>query len=209
SFEYTGGAEFGIKFLDKNLKIFSQNLPIGYKFKKLTTIYQTTEEDNTIYLIFPALLVGFIIFIIIFESFYFPFILVCLLLPPYLGVFLTLYCLNLGFNQGVVAALILLGVNVISIGVFIVHSYLHLSIDTHTKTTGSVFFKVLKDKSKAIALSIFSTCISAVPLIAISLKNSFWFTFGYCMVGGCLFTLIAFFIYLPILILNKKSAKQL
>lgn len=173
-------------------------LPIGYKISRGDYYWRTGEKTQYMLL---ALIVIVIYFIcaIMFESLNKPLVIILLIPLAFVGLFLTFSIGKFHFDQGGYAAFVLLCGLVVNAGIYLVYEYISLS--THnSQYTVRTYIKSFNRKIIPITLTVVSTILGLAPFLTSGNKEVFWFSFAAGSIGGIVFSLIAIWLFLPILI---------
>ena len=203
SFDYFGSQRFGEKFLDEKLVEMKSILPLGYKAERSDYNWFQNESEQQYWLIGLVILLIYVVCAIIFESLRQPFALIMLIPLSFIGVFLTFYWFDLNFDQGGYAAFVLLSGNVVCAGIFIISEYNTLQKQSPKAASARLYLKAYQHKIVPILLTVFSTVVGLVPFLIFGQNEPFWFALGAGTIGGLLMSLVAIWLFLPILVIKR------
>ncbi|MFT6962512.1 MAG: multidrug efflux pump subunit AcrB [Flammeovirgaceae bacterium] len=200
-FDYFGSPHFGNKYLKTVLEEIKPQLPIGYSAKKLDFSWDFDKTKRQ-YSLLLVLIVGiYFICAILFESLIQPLIIITTIPLSFIGLFLTFSLFDFYFDQGGYAAFILLGGLVVNASIFIVNDYNNLTEGTEKER---ILFAI-KSKATPVFLTIISTICGLIPFLVGGQAEVFWFSLSVGTIGGLLFSLIAVFIFLPVVMMSNNK----
>lgn len=181
---------------------FSTFFISGFKIKD-DTLGQGKVKHNNLYL--PLLICMFIIFSvasILLESFRKSLIIILIVPITFIGVFFSLYKLEIGFSQGVYAALILLIGLLVNSSIFIINEF-----TIYNKKIGvqRSYLKAFNKKIIPVVVTITSTVIGLLPFLMSDAKNNFWYPFAITICFGLVFSTVVLIFILPIYLIPKKE----
>lgn len=216
-YQYTGSRKFGEKYLNKVFKKFNAKLPLGYKFSRAKYIFfNKKSKKQYVYLLFLIIVIIIFICSILFENLKQAFIILSVIPISFIGVFLTFYYFNIGFDQGGIGAFILLSGITINSSIYILDQYNQLRKKHPLFDKRLLYLLAFKYKIFPIILTILSTLLGFIPFLIIGKNDIFWYSLAAGTIGGLIFSLIAIVIFLPVLMLKyiktpsvfqNKSAK--
>ena len=205
-FDYTGTEKFGLKYVNKVIEGFQTIIPVGYFIEPPDAHYFYLLQDNQTmqyWLLLVVIAIIYLICVVLLESFYQP-ILVLLTIPvSFIGVFLTFYWFNLNFDMGGFASLILLSGLSVNSALYIINEYNNLRTKRHNISQLKTFVKAFHYKIIPILITVLSTSLGLIPFIAGGQHEVFWFALAAGTIGGSVFSLMAIFMLLPILIIRR------
>ena len=158
------------------------------------------------------LLITVVIFVvcsILFNSLKQPLIIISIIPISFIGLFMTFYVFNLGFDQGGFAAFILLCGITVNSAIYLMDEYNNIIADGRyagipdEKRYAYAFVKAYNLKIVSIFLTVISTVIGFIPFM-VGNAEPFWYSLSVGTIGGLVFSLIGLFIYFP-LVINRKS----
>ena len=209
-YEYVGTWQQGNRVLDREIKEFNKKLPLGYSLTSLKNQRWENENTSTRYLL--LLLITVVIFVvcsILFNSLKQPLIIISIIPISFIGLFMTFYVFNLGFDQGGFAAFILLCGITVNSAIYLMDEYNNIIADGRyagipdEKRYAYAFVKAYNLKIVSIFLTVISTVIGFIPFM-VGNAEPFWYSLSVGTIGGLVFSLIGLFIYFP-LVINRKS----
>ncbi|MBP5365645.1 MAG: efflux RND transporter permease subunit [Bacteroidales bacterium] len=205
-YEYIGSGMMGDRVSHEADSIYTERLPIGYKISYDRNYYSWGSEESKQYWLL-GLVLTIIVFItsILFNSLKMPIIIIGIIPISYIGLFLTFYLFSLNFDQGGLAALILLCGITVNASIYIVNEYKkrcrHL-------TKRRAYLKAFNVKIIPILLTVLSTVLGFIPFMLGEQKEAFWFPLAAGTIGGLLMSLVGIFIFLPAFTLRRKSVEE-
>lgn len=201
-FEYFGSAKFGEEYLDKMLAEMQETMPVGYTTKKLSYRFGDWDKLQRQYGLVAILAVAiFLIGGILFESLRQPFWIILNIPIAFVGLFLTFAWFGFYFDQGGYAAFFLLGGLVVNASIYIVNDYNNLP--THEKQEGVLY--AVRHKAVPILLTLFSNVLGLLPFLSEGDSEVFWFSLAVGTIGGLVFSVLAIFVVLPVVMLSAKT----
>lgn len=203
-FQYVGTAKFGSKFLDEQLKILEKKLPLGYTFESTQYSFFQDEENN--YFLLLLLVLGIVYFIcaILFESLRQPFVILSVVPISFIGVFLTFYFFDFNFDQGGMAAFVLLSGVTVNASIYLLNDFNKLRKQKSFLNPQKAFVQAFRQKIFPILLTVFSTILGFVPFVMGGQDEVFWFALGAGTIGGLIFSLVGIVVFLPVFALKKR-----
>ncbi|MGF1534685.1 MAG: efflux RND transporter permease subunit [Bernardetiaceae bacterium] len=202
-FDYYGNRSFGEKFLASTLEAYQTQLPPAYQVKELRPDFFPWQKASKPYALLGVLVVMiFFICSILFESLRQAFVILLVIPTAFIGVFLTFGGLEVYFDQGGYAAFVLLGGLVVNAAIFVMDTFNHFKHCHKSKHPDHIlFFKAIYAKSYPILLTTFSTFLGLLPFLWN--EEPFWFSLAAGVTGGLLFSLLAVFVVLPVLMVQR------
>ena len=199
-FEYMGSSRFGDKFVKQEVENANNSLPIGYnvEMQDLSWIIMLKKTKNQYWYILLIIFLIFLITSILFESFKLPVAILFMIPITFIGVFLTFYLFKIPFDKGGFASFILLSGITVNSAIFIVNDF-----KQNKNRNLKNYIKSFNHKIIPILLTIFSTALGLLPFIILDEKSPFWYSLAAGTIGGLIFSMIALFIYLPVILLTK------
>ena len=168
----------------------------GYDWKKYTS--------NYIYILLIIIAIIYFICAILFESLYYPLVIIGLIPVSFIGAFLTFLITGTSFDQGGFASLIMLSGIVVNAGIYIINEYNSCRrVHNFRKSSIIPYIKAYNHKITPILLTVLSTLLGLIPFLLDGPSEVFWFAFALGTIGGLLFSLIALILFMPIWIVKK------
>jgi multidrug efflux pump subunit AcrB len=197
-FEYFGSSKFGEEFLEKTLAEMRPNMPVGYEAKKISYQFGQWDKVQRQYGLVVLLCVAiFILCSILFESVVKPFWIILNVPIALIGLFLTFAWGGFYFDQGGYAAFFLLGGLVVNASIYIVNDYNTLPAQDA--------LEAVRHKALPIVLTMFSNIMGLVPFLSEGDSEVFWFSLAVGTIGGLVFSLLAIFVVLPVLMIKAPK----
>lgn len=161
------------------------------------------SENKNLYL--PLLVCIFIIFsicTILLESFKKSLLIILIIPVTFIGVFASLYHFEIGFNQGVYSALILLVGLLVNSSIFIINEY----VDYNKKYNSQIsYIKAFNKKIIPVIITIISTIVGLTPFLISNSINNFWHPFAITICIGLTFSIFVIVFILPIYLISNKQ----
>ena len=182
----------------------NQALPLGYRAETRGNYRWSREEEKKQYLlIFLVISIIYLICAVLLESLFQPLAVISLIPISFIGTFLTFYLFEFNFDQGGYAAFLLLSGISVNAGLYLINDYNHFRKRFAARNHLANYLKAFHSKIIPIILTILSTLLGLIPFLLGGEDDPFWFSLAVGTMGGLLFSLVAIFIYLPIL-LNRS-----
>ncbi len=198
-YEYVGSWQQSWNVLEKNIQIFNENTPLGYKAEGETSRYWWDEGGTSQYwLLLLVIIIIFFTTSILFNSLRQPIVVIFIIPISFIGLFLTFYWFDLNFDQGGFAAFILLAGLSVNANIYILNEYNNIRQDQPGIDPVKAYIKAWNVKIRPIFLTICSTILGFIPFMIGEYREAFWFPLAAGTVGGLIVSLIALFIFLPL-----------
>jgi multidrug efflux pump subunit AcrB len=206
-FQYSGSRKFGSQLLDEKIEEVQSALPLGYRFERPDDAWLLNRDQNNHYAFLLLMIISVIYFIcaVLFESFRQPFIIISTIPISFIGVFLSFYLLDLNFDQGGLASLVLLSGITVNASIFILDSFNKMKKDHPAAPTLSLYLKAFQLKIFPILLTVLSTLLGFIPFVKDGQHEVFWFALGAGTISGLVFSLLGILVYLPLFTVKKSS----
>ena len=206
NYNFIGPGPLAQMVQERAIDEMNKSLPLGYKAQKPESFYYWYTKDKKQYwLLLLIIVIIYFITSVLFESLLKPLAVISLIPISFIGVFLTFYLFGFNFDQGGFASFILLSGLVVNSAIYIINDFNNLVRGKEKSITVKTYLKAFNQKIVAIALTILSTVLGLVPFIWGGQNEVFWFAFAAGAIGGLLFSVVAIFIYLPLLLKIKVS----
>lgn len=207
-FDYQDYTKPALNFLNNSLMQINNDLPLGYYAVDIFNIENIINE-NSLFLLFLAVLAIFFICAILFNSLKQAFAIILLIPVSYIGVFLCFELFSINVNYGAYIGLILVtGISVNS-GILIIYHINYLLKTYKYENQNMVILLALKNKFRPVLLTVFSTSIGLCSFLFSEIAT-FWKTLSITTFAGIVVSLVGVFIYLPLfLFTNRNEINQL
>lgn len=205
-YEFIGPYQLGHMHLDEAMEKFTATLPMGYSAEQLNRGFLKEKTEQNLSLLVIILLIFFICSIL-FESLRQPLAILMIIPFTFIGVFLTYHFLDVGFNQGGYAAMILLSGLTVNSTIYIINEMNNLK-QTFKGSKLRLYLKAFNSKIIPIILTILSTMLGLVPFIIDGNMDKFWYALVTGTIGGLLFSVAGIYFYLPLFLMKKKDLKK-
>lgn len=204
-YEYIGSSTQGEKMLKTDLEKINKLMPPGYKAVDEQRTWQDKDESGR-YLLLG--LIGIIIFFlssILFNSLRQPFAIILMIPISLIGVFGIFYLLDLKFDQGGFASMILLSGITVNAAIYIINEFNSLRRQYPSASEERLYLHAFRVKIVPILLTVVSTILGFIPFLTGETKESFWYPLAMGTIGGLAMSMTGILLYLPIFILHKTS----
>lgn len=185
-------------------------LPLGYTIEGSGNPALLVNEDTQQYWWLIIIIIAIIYFICssLFESLLLPLAVILMIPLSYIGVFLTFPLFNINFDQGGFASFILLSGITVNSALYIINDFNNLKRKKTVQkiSTLRLYLKAYNQKIFPILLTILSTILGLVPFLLGGKQEAFWPALAAGTIGGLIFSLIALWIYLPMILINKRTS---
>ncbi|HDP76196.1 MAG TPA: efflux RND transporter permease subunit [Bacteroidales bacterium] len=197
AYNFIGPDKLVEKELKKNLSWIKSSLPVGFIAKTPYSNWFSERDMWSYYLIGVMLLLIYIISAVLFESLVQPLAVITLIPLSYVGTFLTYWLFDLPFDQGTIAAFILLGGLVVNSVIYILNEQNNLG--NYISGSSRVWYlKALRNKFIPILLTILSTVFGLLPFVVFG-EEPFWYSLAIGTIGGLSISVIILLIFMPVL----------
>lgn len=188
-----------------------QELPVGYRIKQ--QYYQggnwlDEKADQT--QVWMLLLVAAIIFFIcaiVFGSLLQPLAVLMMVPLSFIGVFLTFWYFDFGFDQGGYASLLLLSGLTVNSALYILNDLNTMRKRFACLSPLRAYLKAYNNKLVPVVLTLFSTVLGLAPFLSGGKKEAFWFSLAAGTIGGLLFSMVAIVVILPLFVRGIKPKR--
>ena len=207
AFDFIGSVDLSSLFLNNETdRLNNEILPIGYRAEVTNRVGWSNQEKRQAFLLIVLVIVLiYSICTVLFESWRKPLVIILLIPVSFIGVFLTFGLFGFRFNDGGFAAFVLLSGLVVNAGIYVINEYNNIQRLRQYSNPQNLYVKAFNRKIMPILLTILSTILGLLPFLVKSQPDSFWFSFAVGTIGGMLFSMIAFYFYLPIFLPLKKN----
>lgn len=205
SFDYMGSANFGEKFLDKTLKAFEQELPMGYSAKRQSYNWWQMEARQQYELVALALLLVFIIGAVFFESLRQPFTLIIGIVLSFIGLFLAFYLSDSGFDQGGYTSFLLV-TGVVSLPMLVVINRYNVQRRKAADDHLLAYFQAIRAELRPVFLFLTAITASLTGILIWGGEQPFWNAFAVGTIGGLSGSLMAVLLFVPLFLVSKFKA---
>lgn len=204
-YDYIGSSKKGQKVTKTVVDTYKPRMPLGYTIDTDGWDYYGWGNGNSSYYLLLALVVAVIIFIIaiLFNSLRLPIVTIAIIPISYIGLFLTFYLFSINFDQGGLAALILLCGITVNSSIYIINEFRK----PQKKSVLQAYIKAYSVKIIPILLTVISTALGFVPFMC-GEKEGFWFPLSVGTIGGLAFSLVGILLFLPPFCIRKKDINR-
>lgn len=205
-YEYIGMDSSGERILNEILEEFQDSLPMGYTTEAIVDNNGWSEEESSQYwYLFIVIIIIFFTTSILFNSLKQPFAIILVIPISFIGVFLSFYHFKFNFDQGGFAALILLSGITVNASIYILYEYNKIRTRYPQLTQIRAYCKAWNHKVIPILLTVLSTVLGFIPFLIGDKKESFWFALAVGSIGGVLASVLAIYLFLPLLAIKRNK----
>ena len=205
-YEYIGSYQQAWKVLERAVEQFNASAPLGYKAE--TETYRNWWQEDGYSQYWLLLLIFLILFFttsILFNSLRQPLAVIFIIPLSFIGIFLTFYWFEIGFDQGGFAAFVLLSGISINVNIYLINEYNNIRREQPSIPPMKAYIKAWNRKIRPIFLTIISTILGFTPFIVGEFKEAFWYPLATATIGGLVFSMLALFLFLPMCMRIKIS----
>ncbi|MFA6770769.1 MAG: efflux RND transporter permease subunit, partial [Bacteroidales bacterium] len=205
AYNFIGSFELSKRVTERETERLNREvLPIGFK-AGTDRMGWSMSPSKTFLLLLVVIAIIYLICAILFESLLEPLVIIILIPISFIGLFLTFYFTKFRFDQGGIAALIMLSGISVNAGIYLLNQYNLIGRDQIGKRSLiRNYIKSFNHKIIPILLTIVSTVLGLVPFLTDGPNEVFWFSFAVGTMGGLLFSLVGIVFVLPVF--GKKSS---
>ncbi len=210
-YEYIGSPEQGEKLLERTVEETSRRLPAGYTVESDEYKWNGADKDYSSYGILGVIvMIIFFLSAILFNSLLDPMAIIAIIPISYVGIFLTFQIFDLRFDQGGFASFILLSGITVNAAIYVIYEMRRRGEGSSrgSRLSKANYLRAFRAKAGPIVLTVISTVLGFIPFLAGTEKESFWYALAAGTIGGLLFSLPAIVLYLPLLIMGRKTPEK-
>lgn len=199
-YDFIGSYQLGEKLKKDAIGYMnSEVLPTGYKASDEAYRWFYENKDKYAGLILLVIAIIFVICSIHFNSLRYPLAIIWMIPISFIGLFLVFGLTDFTFDKGGFAAFVMLSGITVNAGIYLVSAW------RQTLTGPSEVRRYVRSfdrKIWPISLTILSTILGLVPFLFDGPGEVFWFSFAIGTIGGMVFSILAFVLYLPVFCLS-------
>ncbi len=181
---------------------FSKSFMAGFKIKDGDPKPFGSMDYKLYISLFVCVFIIFCICSILLESLRKSIIIILTVPITFIGVFLSLYALDIGFTSGVYGALILLVGLLVNSAIFIINEYTNYNKKLNATKS---FIKAFNKKIIPVIITIISTIIGLIPFLISDESNNFWYPFAITICVGLIFSIITILFVLPTYLIPNRN----
>ncbi|MCF6407501.1 efflux RND transporter permease subunit [Chitinophaga filiformis] len=208
-YRFTGSYELNKLIRERLIDHYEKILPFGYNIlgRARGGLWFTNDTDHHFWLIPLVLLVIYIICAVLLESLVQPLAVILIIPFSFTGVFLVLYLLDLGMDQGAYASLLMVSALVTNTALYIINDLNFIRGGTRYKGNKAVYLynRAIHAKAMPILITTASAVLSLLPFMLNGQEQGFWFTLSAGTIGGLLFSVLGAFVFLPLCLIPKDK----
>lgn len=206
-YRFIGTYKLNRLITERLIEDFNKVLPFGY------SIYSTgyddwwdTESNSHLWLIVLVLFIIFIICAALLESFVQPFAVISMIPFSFIGVFLVYHLLELRFDQGAYAALLMVSSLITNTALYIINDLNFFKRSRSRQIDAiEVYARALNAKAMPIIVTTVAAILSMLPFMYSGEEQGFWYTLSAGTIGGLLFSLIGAYVLLPLCLIKNRN----
>ena len=199
-YDFIGAYRLSQKVKEREIKAMNRTMPVGFRVKESDEWRNYWQQDIggiDARILYILLVIGIIYFIcaILLESLRQALLVICITPISFIGCFLGGYFFGVGFDEGCLAAFILLSGLSVNAVLYILNDY-NNKIRQGAPRGIRTYLKAYNAKIVPIFLTIASTLLGFIPFL-IGEINPFWKNMAIGTMSGLAFSLPVLIIYLP------------
>ena len=207
-YDFIGAYRLSEKVKEREMKAMNQIMPVGFRVKEgneWRNYWQRDIGGIDARLLYILLVIAIIYFIcaILLESLRQAVMVICITPISFIGCFLGGYFFGVGFDEGCLAAFILLSGLSVNAVLYILNDY-NIKIRQGAPRGIQTYLKAYNTKIIPIFLTIASTLLGFIPFL-IGDINPFWKSLAIGTMSGLTFSLPVLIVYLPMTFSIEKS----
>jgi multidrug efflux pump subunit AcrB len=166
------------------------------------------KTDKTqVWLLLLVAAIIFFICAIVFGSLLQPLAVLMMVPLSFIGVFLTFWYFDLGFDQGGYASLLLLSGLTVNSTLYILNDLNTIRMRFPGLSPLRAYLKAYNNKLVPVVLTLLSTVLGLAPFLSGGKKEAFWFSLAAGTIGGLLFSMVAIVVILPLFVRGIKPKR--
>lgn len=207
-FNYKGSVSAAYGMIDKKLESFSKMLPMGFSINDTSKYKNTGKNGISAALILVIIAIVFVTASVLLNSLKQPFAIIMVIPVSFIGMFLAFHSLRVPFNDGGMAALVLLCGQTVNASIYLTYEYNVIRKRHAALSCQRAFVKSWNRKITPICLTIISTILGFLPfVIGNNAENEFWHSLSIGTIAGLATSLLGVFVFLPAFLVSRKSNK--
>lgn len=180
-------------------------MPPGYRAVDEKQEWREKDESGRYLLLAPVAAIIFFITSILFNSLRQPFAIILMIPISFIGVFGIFYLLDLKFDQGGFASMILLAGITVNAAIYIINEFNSLRRQHPSIGEDRIYLHAFRVKIVPILLTVVSTILGFIPFMIGETKESFWYPLAMGTIGGLAMSMVGILIFLPIFVTRRVS----
>ncbi len=207
-YEFMGNAYLAEKDKKQRIKDIQKTLPTGFQIEdEQFTWWDENAFKKVPLLILSAIIIIFAICAILFDSIKWSFIPLLLIPLSYIGIFLCVGLIKFKFDQGGMAAFLLIAGLAVNGAIFIINDYLNIaSAKAYPRLSLlECYLKSFNGKIIPILLTALSTCLGLLPFLIFDDGQPFWYALAVSTIFGTIFSVLSLGLFLPIFVLGRTN----
>lgn len=211
-YDFIGDYMLSEKVKQKVIKEFNPKMPIGFRVKEgleWSEEWWKTKSGFDTRILYILLVFGIIYFVcaVLLESLRQALTVILIAPLSFIGCFLGFYFFGLRFDEGGLAAFILMCGLAVNAVLYILNDYNHKLCAGRPRGIRT-YLKAWNTKIIPIVLTIVSTVLGFVPFLIGKGVAGFWISLAVGTISGLVFSLIVLMIYLPLMVKTECKLKD-
>lgn len=208
-YDFIGDYMLSDKVKQRVMKEFNQKMPIGFRVKEGNEWgagWWKTKSGFDTRILYILLVFGIIYFVcsVLLESLRQAAAVVLIAPLSFIGCFLGFYFFGLKFNEGGLAAFILMCGLAVNAVLYILNDY-NQKLSKGQPRGVRTYLKAWNTKIIPIVLTIVSTVLGFIPFLIGKEISDFWVSLAIGTISGLVFSLIVLMIYLPLVVKSERK----
>lgn len=198
-YEFLGAHFLANEHKEEKIKEAIQTLPVGFRIEDENFGWWNENFGKKLpLLIVMAILTIFVFCAILFNSIKWSLIPLTMVPLSFIGIFISVYLFKFEFDQGGLAAFLLVAGLSVNGAILIINDYLILKKKYFKIAPLHLFLKAFRGKIVPIFLTSVSTCLGLLPFLIFDVGQPFWYALAICTISGILFSMVVLTLFLPI-----------
>ncbi len=204
-YNFIGSYDLNSRMLQKRIDYLNKTLPMGFSAGHSSQRYWSdSDKRRQAGLILLVVAIIYMICAVMYESLLKPLVIISMIPIGLIGLFISFPLLNVNFDQGGYAAIVMLCGIVVNAGIYILSEF--GTISSVSRTSGiRRYIKAYNRKIVPTLLTIISTVLGLIPFLFDGKTQTFWYAFAIGVMGGMLFSVIALVFFFPIFMPLKEK----
>lgn len=206
-FSYLGPTEVGRKLVSDRVESTNLQLKPGYKVMMSNPGNAGEVPWRTVILIVVLAYFVYTVASVLFGSPWQALVIILLIPVAISSVLLTFYITGLPFNEGGMAAFIIISGLAVNSSLYIIHSYKTHIENKLPYTRYEVFTLAFSEKIRPSAVTMIATVAGFLPFLVLRDTPELWLSLAAGITGGMLITFPFLFLITPLAVRTKDSAR--
>lgn len=209
NYNFIGDYYLGSLVAERIIKKINKGLPVGYRVEASEGNFWNGTQSRLTWAIFLTIVIVFIVCAVLLNNFLQSLAVIAMVPVSFIGVFTISWLFGFRFDEGGYAGFIVLTGVVVNAALFILNDYNNNIKDLPRKNKLALYIRSYNSKIIPVLLSTASMIMGMVPFIVGSYNEEFWYALAMSVTGGLFFSLIALFVFLPLLLRLQKAEDKI